>query len=280
MKMFVCNYAISRFRPYRETGEFINVGVVLVCPQLDYFNFAFERRKHRRITEFFPELDIEIFKTGLAGLLSELTRLAKLKDAAAQFVFGEEMAARMALFKELVRPRENLFHFGEVGTAFTEDPKTKLKELYDIYVRRQFAQDHEYQEIVMRRQLAVFLHDANLSRFYRQNFSVGDGSYNVRLPFVHLEANVPIKAIKPLNLDKPSPTEIYRHGDAWISTVRRLRQINHLPKELLFAVQRPTVGERLLCAAEEVCSELEKLETFTAAVADRSRIEAFARFES
>lgn len=29
----VCNYAVARFLPYRESGEFVNVEVVLACPQ-------------------------------------------------------------------------------------------------------------------------------------------------------------------------------------------------------------------------------------------------------
>ena len=62
MNKFVCNYAIARFRPYRETAEFVNVGVVLLCPQVDFFGHAFERRKYKRITDFFPELDFDISK--------------------------------------------------------------------------------------------------------------------------------------------------------------------------------------------------------------------------
>ena len=55
MKEVVCNYAIARFRPYRETGEFVNVGIVLICPQVNYFGYLFEKRKYKRITDFFPE---------------------------------------------------------------------------------------------------------------------------------------------------------------------------------------------------------------------------------
>ena len=45
MSELVCNYAIARFRPYRETSEFVNVGVVLICQQVNYFGFLFERRR-------------------------------------------------------------------------------------------------------------------------------------------------------------------------------------------------------------------------------------------
>lgn len=277
MNEFVCNYAIARFRPYRETGEFVNVGVVLLCPQLDFFGYAFERRKHKRITDFFPELDFAIFKAGLSGLLKELTRVTEAKDRATQLVLGGEAQARIAVFKELVRTRETLFHFGEVGTVLADDPKAKLDGLFDFYIKRQFARDREYQEIIMRRRLGEFLQKVGLARFYRQDFRVGDDGYNVILPFVHLEGNKPRKAIKPLHLDKSAPTEIYRHGDAWISTVRRLRQINCLPREFLFAVKHPSSGGKPRAAAEEICSELQKLDTVTIPFSDTGRIQEYAK---
>jgi hypothetical protein len=276
MNQFVCNYSIARFRPYRETGEFVNVGVVLLCPELDFFGHLFEHRKHKRITDFFPELDLEIFKTGLSGLLKELNRLAR-RDEPAQFVLGAEARARIAVFKELVRPRETLFHFGEIATLLAADPQAKLQELFDFYIKRQFARDREYQEIIMRRRLADFLQKTELARFYRQDERVGNDEYNVLLPFVHFEGNAPRKAIKPLHLAKSTPTEIYRHGDAWISSVRRLRQIQHLPKELLFTVKAPDFRGMCAQAAQQVCDELQRLETITIPFADTQRIRAFAQ---
>jgi len=276
MNEFVCNYAIARFRPYRESGELVNVGVALLCPQVDFFGYIFESRKHKRITDFFPELDFEAFKAGLSGLLKELARLAAPGEGASQYVLGGEAQARIAVFRELVRPREGLFHFGEVGTVLANDPKTKLQELFDYYIKRQFAVDREYQEIIMRRRLAEFLQKENLARFYRQDYKVGDDTYNVILPFVHVEGSQARKAIKPLHLDKIAPTEIYRHGDAWISTVRRLRQIDCMPKEFLFAVKHPGSTGKCQAAAQDICDELQKLDTTPVPFADTDRIRRFA----
>jgi hypothetical protein len=277
MNKSVCNYAIARFRPYRETGEFVNVGVVLLCPQLDFFGHTFERRKHKRITDFFPELDFDIFKTGLGGLLKELARVAGRNDDTRQFVTDAEAQMRIAAFKELVRTRESLFHFSEVGTVLADNPKVKLEELFDFYIKRQFARDREYQEIIMRRRLGDFLQKVNLARFYKQDQQVGDDNYHVVLPFVHYEGDKPRKAIKPLHMDKPMTTDIYRHGDAWISTVRRLQQINRLPKEFLFAVRFPGANAKGQAAAEDICSELEKLGTQTVPFADTEAIRRFAQ---
>jgi hypothetical protein len=176
-----------------------------------------------------------------------------------------------------VRPREGLFHFGEVGTALTANPQAKLKELFHFYIERQFARDREYQDVIMRRNLAEFLRKSNLAGEYRTDVRVGDDSYHVILPFVHLRGELPEKAIKPLHLDKDGTTEIYRHGDAWLSTVRRLRHIKRLPKRMLFTVKPPKAGASRIAASDEICRELEKLDTVTIPFADTNRILEFAR---
>lgn len=276
MNELVCNYAIARFRPYRETGEFVNVGVVLICPQVNYFGSLFQTRKYKRITDFFPELELDVFKMGLDGLRKELNRISARGQELDQLVLRDEAQASIARFRELVRPREALFHFAETATALTADPQAKLKELFHYYIERQFARDREYQEVIMRRHLADFLRKVNLDREYRTDFRVGDESYHVVLPFVHVRGTVAQKAIKPLHLDKEGTTEIYRHGDAWLSIVRRLKQINHLPKELLFTIKAPKAGGKKMAAAEEICSELQAAGAVTVPFGDTSRLRELA----
>ena len=41
-----CNFAVLRFRPYRETGEFVNIGVVLACPAARFFDFHVETQRN------------------------------------------------------------------------------------------------------------------------------------------------------------------------------------------------------------------------------------------
>ena len=277
MRELACNYAIARFRPYRETGEFANVGVVLLCPEVDFFGYLFERHKYKRITDFFPELDSNIFKAGLGGFLKELSRVTSRENQTNQLVLRDEIPARIAAFKEVVRTRETIFHFGEVATVLATDPKAKLDELFNFYIKRQFASDREYQEIIMRRSLGDFLQKIKLAPLYKLDQKLGDDTYNVVVPFVHYEGNIPRKVIKPLHLAKAATTEIYRHGDAWISTVRRLGRINCLPKEFLFAVKQPAGNKQHEAAAQEICTELENCGTKTVRFADREAIERFAR---
>jgi hypothetical protein len=279
VKEIVCNYAVARFRPYREIGEFVNLGVLLVCPQVDFFGFLFETRKHKRITDFFPELDLELLKAATSAFTKELSRIAGPSNSRyeGQLVLKEQAPAILAHFRELVRPREGLFQFSEIGTTLAQDPRAKLTELFQFYVKRQFAHDREYQETIMRRHLAEFMHKNQLDRFYKTDQQIGDEHYHVIIPFVYFEGSEARKAIKPLHLDKDSPTEIYRHGDSWISTVRRLRAIKRLPAQFLFATKSPKPHPKKIQAAEDICNELLALDVSIIPFSETERILEFAR---
>jgi hypothetical protein len=230
------------------------------------------------VTDFFPELNLDVFKSGLQAFLLELERLKTVEQngTSAQYFLVGEVSVERARFRELVRPRETLLHFGEVSTVLATNPAEKLKELFEFYIKRQFAQDREYQEIIMRNKLADFLKENKLGERYKPK-QVGDENYHVVLPFVFEEHNKIRKAIKPLHLDKEGPTEIYRHGDFWLSSVRRLRNANKLPGEMLFTVKAPKANPKRIAAAEEICKELHALNTVTVPFGERIRILDFAR---
>jgi Protein of unknown function (DUF3037) len=202
VRELVCNYAIARFRPYRETGEFANVGVVLLCPEVDFFGYLFERHKYKRITDFFPELDSNIFKAGLSGFLKELSRVTSRDNQATQLVLRDEVPWRIAAFKEVVRTRETIFHFGEVATVLATDPRAKLDELFNFYIKRQFASDREYQEIIMRRSLGDFLQKIKLAPLYKLDHSQqGYQTSSSRQNGHHRD----LPPRRCLDLDRPTP---------------------------------------------------------------------------
>ena len=78
MTRFACNYAIVRFMPYVETGEFANVGVLLWIPKQKTLLFQLLRSNYRRITQFFKELDKQVYLKAMADLDTELHRVQAL----------------------------------------------------------------------------------------------------------------------------------------------------------------------------------------------------------
>lgn len=134
---FACNYAIARFLPYAETGEFVNVGIALMCPESAFFDFLLAGTS-RRVTGFFPQLDPSIYGAGLEYFREEL---ASLRDSLQRKELrvaggGFEREYALGVFRELVKARESIFRFSPARTVLAEDPAACLKSLYVSYIER------------------------------------------------------------------------------------------------------------------------------------------------
>lgn len=79
--LLACAFAVVGFSPTGETGELGNVGVVIFCREQPSFATAIERQKHRRVTDFFPELDRAVFTVGRQQLCAELERITPYRRA-------------------------------------------------------------------------------------------------------------------------------------------------------------------------------------------------------
>lgn len=125
----VCNYALLRCLPHRETGEFVNVGVLVMSQRLSMMDFHMDAsRTSSRVNAFFPRLDPDTFYATHAAFAGELSRVVAMNEQT-----HESTAVRRA-FEELVRPRESMFQFGEIRTIITVNPHTLAQELFARYV--------------------------------------------------------------------------------------------------------------------------------------------------
>ena len=87
MNTMVYNYHVVRFLPYPETGEFVNVGVILFCPQLGFFDFKIETHRSRRATD-----STDIYNHGGEWQL-RLARLHKIGLAPEQLILAVDCPA-------------------------------------------------------------------------------------------------------------------------------------------------------------------------------------------
>lgn len=269
-----CNYAIARFLPYAVTEEFVNIGVLLHCHETGFLDFRLTNRR-KRITGFFPELDGALYRDAFQAFRDDLqAAIPRNHDSRQMLLPGQGTAA---LFSELVRPRESLFRFDSAKTVLTDNPQLKLEELYNFFVERQFARDKEYQETIMTHHLRrLFLSQAGRASMFRQG-TLGNELYSVSVPFLLQEAVRPLKAIKPLDLNKETSTRIIEHGDQWLNRIVRLREIGCLPDQMLFPVDEPLTGDMRRKAAGEIVDRLEKLNVLVVPFRDEARVLEFAK---
>ncbi|MDF1659472.1 MAG: DUF3037 domain-containing protein, partial [Verrucomicrobiales bacterium] len=286
----VINFAAVGFRPYRELGEFVNVGIIAVEAKSRYLTYRLiSPQKTKRISACFPELDLTIYKNGIRRLENELSTLsietnlwaddAKQagKNHPAQADLFVELGD-MDLFRQLTATQASTFFYGARGTRLTDDVDQCLDELYKRYVEHWNLTPIDYEEKKLIRDLKKLLQANRLDRLYREAPWVGTDVYHVGVPlaFTPRGAELPEKAIKPLNLAQSTPTRVYTRGDEWISKIRRLQRINSLPEEFLFVVKKPE-DQECLEAANEICDGLEQLGAQVASFEDEKAILEFAR---
>ena len=274
-----CNYAIVRFLPYPEAGEFVNIGVVVQCPAAGFFDYLLETKRTKRVGGFFPELEIGIYRDAVKNCEDELKRMRNEvginSKNAAQMTLDPQNA--IAFFRELVRPRETVVRFSQAGSILTDDPAKALRELFEYYVLRMFASEPEYQEEIMHRRVAATLKAHRLITRFKPA-KIGTADYHVTFPFVH-EPKIGLfeRAIKPLNLGQDESTKIYDHGEQWINRIRRLQRMKKAPQRVLFPVHAPDPSSnRRRAAYNEMCDELRKVDVIVVPEGDEDAILHFA----
>lgn len=275
MKKFACQYALLRFRPFVETGEFANVGIVMMAPEARFFGFRLLKR-YGRITQFFHQLDRkvylegrELFKEELDRFTGELRRLA-LDGRKTQ----PDITVARNLFTELIRPREAMLQFAEQRVVLADNPKEKLVQLFDHYIERNFV-TKEYQERLLESTVRKLLFRGQMGTQYRPE-KIGTPDFAVNFPFVLMADGKAQRIIKPLYLAQGDTTKILNHGGQWVDKVRRLRKRNALPKEVLFPVTAPQTDTKAYDAFTEIRDDLVSIDVQVVPANDESGILKFA----
>lgn len=273
MNKLACRYAIVQFMPFVETGEFANVGVVLVCPKSGYFGFQLQTRKYGRITAFFDELQSRVYTESIKAFGQELERIRT-------FLLAQPDGARVETFREtfehLVHPREAMLRFGEPRAVLVDTPDMALRDLFRHYVEREFATP-EYVEKKIERRLHGLLKGLALPAPFREE-RVGNDEIHATFPLVQMRGELPAKIIKPFQLDHEEPNSIYEHGGRWAQKITRMRRRNLLPDRILFAVTAPPENEAKRYAAfTEICDELRAQSILITAANEELRIVDFAK---
>ncbi len=125
----ICNYAVLRYLPYPETGEFVNVGVVVHDVGTGWCGHAGDEQDVKRVTQFFPSVTAENYLRQRQAMIAELERVCTLVQAT------PDQRLAKSIFQELVRPRESVFRFGEMRTAMTDDAPALLERLSEQHVK-------------------------------------------------------------------------------------------------------------------------------------------------
>jgi len=269
-----CHYAIVRFIPFIETGEFANVGVVMFAPGVRFFGFKLLGNRFARVTNFFEGLDAKVFKASINDFRNELERLSAILKQPGTLT----KESQLGIWTELIKPRETMLQFGSSHVVLASDCQSKLLELYDYYVGHNFA-TKEYQEKLLERAVSGWLRDAGLQNKFHPA-RIGNDDYHAHFPFVAGTDDRPEKIIKPLNLNYADATKIIDHGGQWIHRLDSLKKRQLLPADVLFSVKGPALDESSSIgrAKNEIVAELKDRSVIVISHGSAQPVIEFARF--
>ena len=251
MKKFACRYALIQFMPYAETGEFANIGVLLVCPQTGFFGFKLETSKYQRYTHFFKELTQPIYRDATKVIEAELTRLQKVLVSASPEVLLNTFAAA-------IHPREAIIRFGEQRGRLVDAPAKALEDLFSHYVEFGFLREQSPEQKLETR-IQGLLKDFNLITPFKDGIIGAENGVCVRLPLIQTIEGKQVKAIKPLYLGQKNLNEMYTHGEQWVGKLKRLRKTVGWKGELLVTVDGLEQDGDFKKAQDEVIADLKDL---------------------
>ncbi len=277
MTKTACQYAILRFVPFVETGEFANVGILLLAPRAGFFGHRIQTRRYARITQFFEGLDARVYKTAMSAVGTELDRFSRLLAERGFGAGADRAGAAFAqeVFQEIVRPREGIVRYSEPRVVMAENPATTLHDLFRHYVERDFA-TREYREELIERALRALFQGVRLPvRF--ESCRVGDDGFHVTFPLVERCGETPVKAIKALNLAQNDPSKIREHAILWRGRIDKLRERLTLPGRVLFALSEPGEERAQREAFDDALADLRSDAVELIPALDRQRVLDFAR---
>lgn len=242
MNRHVAHYTLVRLLPQSDAGEFVNIGIVLVCPALRRFDFQL-LTSAQRVTHFFQEFNAALFRQVRTDLEDELRFL--------QTRIAEGVLEPAAVLTELCRPREALIRYAAPRTLFINTPEEALARLVARFIQRDADEVERRREELLARQVRQTLTGLHLNTAFTEH-KVGTEQFQVRLPFVHQRNGEPRAAIKPLDLTQDAPQKIYEHGAPWIQRLKWLGKATPLP--LLIPTRRPPVDDT---QRQQACREVE-----------------------
>lgn len=279
----IYDFATIGFRPFPETQEFVTIGVVALDTAARQFDFMLQdARKTGRVLAMFPKAGKPLYREARAKLEAEL---ASIRNA----VNGQGTGSNVPLFpvfreKEdglfaaITSPREGVFCFPVKGRRMAADMPTVLEALKVRFIDQEGLTAQQAGEQQMTKAIKNILRKANLLPAYKQNVKIGPEEFQVTFAFAHLkDEHRADRALRPLNFDLATSTEIYKHGDQWISQMRRLKRLDYRPDRCLIAARGPKdESEHRGQAFQEVVAELIAEEFVCVGEEDSAKVIEFA----
>lgn len=219
------SYVVLRYMHDVFTREFVNLAVVVHCPQLGFLQMQGARRLGRALG-LFPGLDRKSVFASLRFMESRFAAYQKAhQDSQPSFRFETVDAAAIA--KSILPTDDSAYQWSPPGGGVTRDPAQVLAELFERMVTR-----HEDKHPAERRSDAQVwqpfesaLHSRDqkiLSSLHERELTAG--SFRHRFDHAWQPTHGPLHLLLPLSFDLVEASNIVDKAVTWNGRFRLLRK--------------------------------------------------------
>ncbi|MBB5281066.1 DUF3037 domain-containing protein [Pacificimonas flava] len=224
----IFKYSIIRFRPFAETEEFANIGVVVIDGMSGKIDFQLAPKRFSRVRHFFEERAYNAYGHAIDLLKIELPRAGEYLPA----IHGTDTRTT---FWEIVRPRESSVIFSAPRALQSELPLDVLvRSLFARFVKREITVDNA--EHVLTKKIRQALHRSHFKHF--RTVKIEDDVIPVTFPLAYKGET--LRAIKPLSFSQRSPMSVVDYGAHWRKRLSYVLDRGSVEKgNILIAVDGP-----------------------------------------
>ncbi len=245
-------YTLLRYVHDVASGEFANVGVVLLAPDARYAG-AVCRGTHGRVSRFFPDMEKEGFKSLMGYIERRVDELGERLRG--ELPLEQTPADAGALARSVLPHDDSSLQWSPVGGGLCEDPSAKLEELYRRYVTRYddktANKGRDDGEVWMRFKRSLDVKHVT-ARLQAKKISGADDE----VEFTHAYQNSQWHCFEPLSLDLAQADSIKQKAHRWLG---QMMGVQDAPEKfrVYFLVGAPR-DERLLDSYESALRLLRK----------------------
>lgn len=217
----IIQYAVVRFQPYPEIGEFVNIGVIALDPKKGVFRFKLAERHSKRVTDFFHNLDRRFYLNAVSQIKLELEARTKAT------LYDPGKASDV--FSELTKPKSNLFQFEQVGALKAVNIESAVDQLYSDFIGHEFARARGYEEQLKAR-VKLQLESLELDNPFVPYQIIGPGGIKTRFELVRVHEK-PEQVIKPFGFNDSDSGKLSDHTFNELKKLEFARKLGQLEKK-------------------------------------------------
>lgn len=232
----LCSFV--RYRPYFETGEFVNVGLLMCEPESRRLTYRIINKNNKRVRHFF--YGSKLFERTRETIKHELDYLLDQEFNCTP----QEMAQ---FFHHYVDVKDGIVQYSNAAVGLVDDPQAYFNKIYTDFIQNGGVKSESQEITILKHYKALFKAENNqVLQRYKQHIVKGEtAKFTLPLALTNENEQELLKAIKPLAFDQIESASMIEHCDNWVAKINRANDEGLLNKDnILFALDTPTTANK------------------------------------